>query len=150
MQELTFAEQLQQFVSNHTIMVIAWVAIFIAVLVSIYKGMTSKITVVDNAGATLLINNEEGVVLDVRTDDEFKSGHIIDSCQIYPKDIKENKIQSIEKYKDRPVIVVDNNGFTAQNLANLLVKQGFSKVYALKEGILGWRSANLPLIKKHK
>lgn len=150
MEQLTFAQQLQQFVANHTIMVAAWVAIFVAVLVSLYKGATSKITVVDNAKATQLINNEDAVILDVRADNDFRAGHIIESVHLLPSEIKANKLQVIEKYKSRPVIVVDNNGFTAQGLANSLAKQGFEKVYALKEGILGWRAANLPLVKKHK
>ncbi|MGX2947693.1 rhodanese-like domain-containing protein [Frederiksenia canicola] len=150
MEQLTFAQQAQQFVANHTIMVVAWIALFVAVVINLYKGATSKISVVDNAKATLLINNEDGVVLDVRTDDEFKSGHIIDSVHVLPSDIKGNKLNNIEKYKERPVIVVDNNGLTAQGLANTLTKQGFAKVSALKEGIAGWRAANLPLVKKHK
>lgn len=150
MEQLTFAEQLQQFVTNHTIMVVAWVAILVAVIVSLYKSATSKITVVDNAGLTSLVNNEEGIVLDIRSDDDFRAGHIVDSQHLFPTDIKTGKLQSIEKFKDRPIIIVDSNGLTAQSVANSLVKQGFSKVSALKEGILGWRSANLPLVKKHK
>lgn len=150
MEQLTFAQQAQQFATNHTIMVVAWVAIFVAVLISLYKGATSKIKVVDNAGLTALINNEDGVVLDIRSDDDFRAGHIIDSVHIYPTDIKTGKTQSIEKYKDRPVIVADNNGLTAQGTANALVKLGFTKAYALKDGILGWRGASLPLVKKQK
>lgn len=150
MEQLTFLQQAQQFATNHTIMVVAWVAIFVAVLVSLYKGATSKTKIVDNAGLTALINNEEGVVLDIRSDDDFRNGHIIDSQHLFPTDVKTGKIQSIEKFKDRPIIVVDNNGLTAQGVAESLVKQGFTKAYALKEGILGWRGANLPLVKKHK
>lgn len=150
MEQLTFVEQLQQFIDNHTIMVIAWVAILIAVLVSLYKGVTSKIQIVDNAGLTALLNNEEGLVLDIRSEDDFRTGHIIESQHLFPTDIKTGKVQSIEKFKERPIIVVDNNGLTAQGIAEHLAKQGFSKVYALKEGILGWRAANLPLVKKHK
>lgn len=150
MENLTFAQQIQQFVANHTIMVVAWVALFIAVIINIYKGVTSKVSVIDNTKATLLINKEDAVVVDVRTDDEFKHGHIIESVHLLPSDIKANKIQGIEKYKDRAVIIADNNGFSASSLANALAKQGFSHVYALKEGIAGWRGANLPLVKKHK
>ncbi|WP_373767101.1 rhodanese-like domain-containing protein [Glaesserella sp.] len=150
MEQLTFAQQLQQFVANHTIMVVAWVALLIAVVINLYKGVTSKFKIVDNAQATQLINKEDAVLIDVRSDEEFRHGHIIDSLHLIPSDIKTNKTQSIEKYKDKPVIVVDTNGLTAQGLANALVKQGFTKVYALKEGIMGWRAANLPLVKKHK
>ncbi|AUI66475.1 MULTISPECIES: rhodanese-like domain-containing protein [Glaesserella] len=150
MEQLTFAEQLQQFVANHTIMVVAWIALVIAVVINLYKGATSKFKIVDNAQATQLINKEEAVLIDVRSDDEFRHGHIIDSLHLIPSEIKAKKIQSIEKHKDHSVIVVDANGLSASGLANELVKQGFNKVYVLKEGIAGWRAANLPLVKKHK
>lgn len=149
MEQLTFAQQIQQFVANHTIMVAGWVALFIAVMFSLYKGATSKIKVVSNTEATLLINKQDGIVIDVRSDEEFKVGHIIDSQHLLPSDIKGNKLNTLEKYKTRPVIIADNNGLTAQNLANLLAKQGF-QAYALKDGIAGWRGANLPLVRKHK
>ncbi|MGX2974882.1 rhodanese-like domain-containing protein [Ursidibacter arcticus] len=150
MEQLTLAQQIQQFAANHTIMVVAWVALFVAVLINFYKGATSKIKVVDNAQATQLINNEDAVILDVRSDDEFRAGHIIDSLHLIPSEIKSNKTQSIDKHKEKSIIVVDTNGLSAQGLANTLAKQGFNKVYALKEGIAGWRAANLPLVKKHK
>ncbi|WP_018652343.1 rhodanese-like domain-containing protein [Actinobacillus capsulatus] len=148
--DLTFTQQLQQFVSAHPILVFAWVAVFVAVLFSLYKGATSKFKTIENAQATQLVNKEEGVFLDLRSEDEFRSGHIVDSHHILPSEIKANNVHPIEKYKDRPVILVDSNGFSAGSSADLLAKQGFSKVYVLKEGILGWRSANLPTVKKHK
>lgn len=149
MEQLTLAEQIQQFAANHTLMVVAWIALFIAVVFNLYKGATSKIKVVTNAEATQLINKQDGIIIDVRSDDEFKAGHIIDSHHLLPSEIKGNKLNTIEKYKARPIIVADNNGLTAQSLANTLAKQGFN-AHALKEGIAGWRAANLPLVKKHK
>lgn len=149
MEQLTLTQQIQQFAANHTIMVVAWIVIFIAVIFNLYKSATNKIKVVTNTEATLLINKQDAIVIDVRTDDEFKVGHIIDSQHLLPSDIKSNKLNAIEKYKTRPVIIADSNGLSAQALANTLAKQGFD-AYALKEGIAGWRSANLPLVKKHK
>ena len=149
MEQLTFAQQLQQFTANHTIMVVAWVALFIGVLVSLYKGVTSKFTLVDNAQATQLINKEEAILIDVRTVDEFKAGHIINSLNLTPTEVKTGS-PAIEKYKEHAVIVVDANGLSAQGIAGALTKHGFTKVSALKEGIAGWRAASLPLVKKHK
>lgn len=148
MEQLTFYQQLQQFISAHPIIVVTWVALLIAVLFNFYKGITSKFKVIDNAQATQLINREEAVFLDVRSDEEFRAGHIAGSQAIHPSDVKSGKINAIEKLKDRPVIVVDTNGFSSSSIAEQLVKQGFTKMYVLKEGILGWKSANLPTIKK--
>lgn len=148
--DLTFTQQLQQFIANHPILLAAWVGIFVAVLFSLYKGATSKFSTIENAQATYFVNKEEGVFLDLRSEDEFKAGHIVESRHILPSDIKNGNLHGIEKYKDRPVILVDSNGFSASSSANLLVKHGFNRVYLLKEGMIGWRSANLPTVKKHK
>lgn len=148
--DLTFTQQLQQFAANHTIMVVAWVALLLAVLFNFYKGATNKFKVIDNLQATNLINKEEGVFLDLRSDDEFKAGHIVDAHHIFPTDIKTQKIQTIEKFKQQPVILVDTNGLTASSVANTLSSQGFEKVFVLKDGMAGWRGANLPTVKKHK
>ncbi|MDH2998155.1 rhodanese-like domain-containing protein [Pasteurellaceae bacterium LFhippo2] len=149
MEQLTFAQQLQQFVASHTIMVVAWVALLVAVIISLYKGATNKFKIVDNAQATQLINKEDAVLIDIRTVDEFKAGHIIESVNLTPTEVKTGS-PTVEKYKDRQVIIVDSNGLSAQGVAGALTKHGFTKVAALKEGIAGWRAASLPLVKKHK
>lgn len=146
----TFIQEVQQFVSNHTIMVVAWIALLIALIVNFYQGFTSKFKIIDNAQTTQLVNKEEGVIFDIRSIDDFKSGHIIDSINVLSSDIKSNNIQRLDKYKARPVILVDVNGMTSNASATLLVKQGFEKVYVLKEGINAWKAEKLPLTKKHK
>lgn len=150
MEQLTFAQQLEQFFANHTLMVFAWVALLIAVIFSFYKSATQKYKIVDNAQATQLINKEEAVVVDLRSDEEFRAGHIIDSVHVLPSELKAAKTNQIDKYKERPLILVDTNGFTSGSVAAAVAKQGFSKVYVLKEGLAGWRAASLPTVKKHK
>ncbi|MDP8051967.1 rhodanese-like domain-containing protein [Pasteurella atlantica] len=146
----TLIQEIQQFASNHTIMVIAWFALLVALIINFYQGLTSKFKIINNAQLTHLINKEEGVVLDLRSDDEFKAGHIIESIHILPSDIKGKNTQRIEKYKACPVILVCATGVTASTSAAILTKQGFEKVYVLKEGISAWSAEKLPLIKKHK
>lgn len=142
-----FLPQAMEFARNHTIMVIAWLAVFVAVIVTNVKSATSKAKVIDNAQLTQLINKHNGVVVDVRSDEEFARGHIAGSVQALPSEIKGKHIPVLEKYKSVPVIVVDSAGLDSVALANTLYKQGFSQVYSLKEGISSWNGANLPLVK---
>ncbi|MDY4479456.1 MAG: rhodanese-like domain-containing protein [[Pasteurella] aerogenes] len=138
------------FAKNHTLMVVAWFAVFFTVLYTFIKSATSKVTTVENAEATRLMNNEDAIVIDLRTLDEFERGHIINSVNVLPSEIKSQNLGKIEHHKATPVIVACASGLSASASAELLAKQGFSRVYMLKEGIAGWRSANLPLVKKHK
>lgn len=96
------------------------------------------------------MNDEEAVVIDLRPIDEFRRGHIINSVNLLPTEIKNQNVGKIEHYKGNPVIIVDINGVSSSTSAALLTKQGFEKVYVLKDGLTAWSGANLPLVKKHK
>lgn len=136
-----------EFAGNHTIMIVAWIAVFVGVIVTFVKSATSRVKVIDNAQLTQLLNKENGIVVDVRSNDEFQRGHIIGSVQALPTEIKNNTASILEKHKNVPVIVVDASGLGNEAIANQLYKNGFSQAYSLKEGIGGWRAANLPLVK---
>ena len=81
---------------------------------------------------------------------EFQRGHIIGSVNLLPTEIKNQNVGKIEHHKEKPLIIVDVNGVSSATSAELLTKQGFEKVYVLKDGLAAWAGANLPLVKKHK
>ncbi len=136
-----------EFAKNHSLMVASWVAIFIFVIYSFVQAAFSKVKVVNNAQATNLINNQDGVVIDLRSIDDFKRGHIAGSQHYLPTDIKNHNLGKLEQHKNKPVILACLNGLSARSSASLLVKQGFTQVYVLNEGIAGWNASRLPLIK---
>ncbi|MGY4676704.1 rhodanese-like domain-containing protein [Pasteurella sp. P03HT] len=143
-----FIPMAKDFAQNHTLMVMAWVMVFLTVIYTFIKDFTSKVKVVTNSEAVSLMNNEDAVVIDLRSIDEFAHGHIINSLNVLPAEIKKQNVGKISQHKDTPVILVCATGMSATASAELLAKQGFNRVYSLKEGIAGWRAANLPLIKK--
>lgn len=64
------------------------------VIYTFVKDFTSKVKVVTNAEAVSLMNNEDAVVVDLRSIDEFERGHIINSVNILPAEIK--RIMSVK------------------------------------------------------
>ena len=138
------------FFQQNTIMTLVWVGLFVALIMNITKSMTAAYKEISVAQATQLINRENGVVVDIRTKDEFKKGHITDALHILPTDIKANNLGSLENQKSTPIIVVCRTGQTAQESANLLAKAGFTSVYVLKSGLVAWNDANLPLVRGKK
>ena len=88
------------------------------------------------------------MVIDLRSIDEFTNGHIINSLNLLPTEIKNHNIGKIEQHKDTPVILVCTNGVTSTTSAEILAKQSFNHVYTLKDGLAGWRAASLPLVRK--
>ncbi len=96
--------------------------------------------------ATSLINTEAAVWLDVRDSGEFKSGHMVDAINIPFSKLTE-QIESLEKYRDKTLIVVDKMGQHAGSAGRQLGAKGFS-VRRLSGGISEWQNQNLPLVKK--
>ncbi|WP_170143368.1 rhodanese-like domain-containing protein [Orbus hercynius] len=136
------------FIKNHPILTLAWIALFVAIIYLTVKSKLTKVKTITNAQAIHMMNKQEAVIVDLRSADHFKKGHITEALNILPIDIKNGSIKLIEKYKTSPVILVDDNGMLANASGDILSKHGFEQVFALKDGISGWNGENLPLVKK--
>ena len=97
--------------------------------------------------ATLMMNRENALVLDVRDAGEWNSGHIANARHIALGQLDKH-VSEIEKYKQSPVIVCCAMGSRAQTAVEKLRKQGFEKVFKLAGGLNAWSEAGLPLTKK--
>ncbi len=102
---------------------------------------------VDTVEAIQLINRRDAFVLDVREQHEYAAGHIPNSRHI-PLGALGNRMREVEKFKDKPVLVICRTGNRSAGACGLLRKQGFGEVRALKGGILAWEEAKLPV--EHK
>lgn len=99
--------------------------------------------------ATRLQNTDDAVFVDVREDKEYKRGHIPNSRHV-PLGQLEKRAHELEKYRDRPVILVCETGMRSQRAGAQLKKRGFDKVYNLTGGIGAWDKAQLPLTTRGK
>lgn len=140
-------DQLLEFAQDQFILSAIWLVLVILLVYSFVSPMLSKSKRVDNHQATMLINKEDAVVLDIRSAKDFKNGHIIGSQQLKPEEVREGNFSKLEKHKNKPIIVVCAMGNLAAGTANKLAKQGFEKTYVLTGGISAWQGASLPLSK---
>jgi len=90
--------------------------------------------------------NQGAVLLDLRTQAEFDSGHILDAKHV-PQDRLASSAETLKKYKDKVVIACCESGMRSGAAARVLQAQGFSKVVNLKGGLQAWRAENLPVVK---
>jgi rhodanese-related sulfurtransferase len=86
------------------------------------------------------------MVLDVRDQNEYDTGHIIESRHIPAKEI-EQRADTLKKYKEKPVLICCESGMASASAAKALRALGFNKVATLKGGLRSWRQENLPLVK---
>jgi rhodanese-related sulfurtransferase len=96
--------------------------------------------------ATLLINKQNAMVLDVRESAEYEKGHILGARNLPFADL-DARAGDFDKHKVKPVIVVCGTGDRSGKAAAILHRQGFQKVSTLRGGIGAWRQAGLPLEK---
>lgn len=143
-------QQFIEFIQSNLILSLVWVGIVLALIVSVIQQKIARYKTLAPSDATRLINHEDAVFIDVRSRDEYRAGHIAGSVHILAKDIKANSLSEIEKYKSTPIILVCKMGQTAIASANVLVKAGFENVNVLKDGLISWNEANLPLIRNKK
>ncbi len=97
--------------------------------------------------AVQLINYKDALVLDVRESSEYDAGHIPNSKHI-PSDKIEDRLQELEKFKDKPILVIYRSGVNSGATNSLLHKHGFVHVHNLAGGIDTWKQENLPMVKK--
>jgi rhodanese-related sulfurtransferase len=101
---------------------------------------------VDHIAAMQLINHKNALMLDVREQSEYAAGHVVNSKLIPLGKLKE-RIGELEKYRERPIVVVCRSGQRSASACALLGKQGFAQAYNLNGGITAWQKASLPLEK---
>jgi len=90
--------------------------------------------------------NQGALLLDLRSQAEFDSGHILESRHV-PQDQLASSTEALKKYKDKVVIACCESGMRSGAAARVLQAQGFTKVVNLKGGLQAWRTENLPLVK---
>ncbi|MCR5536450.1 MAG: rhodanese-like domain-containing protein [Succinivibrio sp.] len=138
------------FFNRHVFLCGMWVVCLVMILYMQLKIMLANVKKLTTAGATMLVNHEEGLFVDVRAGANFEQSHIANSLNISAADIKAGKTQRIESAKDKPIILVgrDKMDSEAFNSARILKQQGFTKVFTLDGGIMQWANENLPLSNK--
>lgn len=98
------------------------------------------------AEAVLMINKNNAVVIDIRNEETFRNGHIVDAVRVSTEDIAKAG-KKLDKYKNKPVIIVCDNGVNSHKAAAALGNQGY-KTFVLTGGMRAWNSAELPLVKE--
>lgn len=96
--------------------------------------------------ATRIMNQDNGVVLDLRTAKEFDEGHIANAINI-PYSELATRIKELNKHKESPLIVVCKMGQHSSAANKTLTEYEFVDVKRLDGGMAEWTGANMPVVK---
>jgi rhodanese-related sulfurtransferase len=138
-------ERLLEYITRHPFLAGGTAVLALAVLAYEASRARSGGQAVGPMDAVRLLN-QGAVLVDVRSQAEFDSGHILDAKHV-PQDQLGTSAETLKKYKDKVVIACCESGMRSGAAARVLQAQGFTKVVNLKGGLQAWRAENLPLVK---
>lgn len=136
-------EHLGQFIINHWPLWLLFIVVLFLTFLNELFTQRKKAKEISPQAAVDLINNENALVIDLRDTESFKKGHIIDSINAKSEDFGQQKM---EKYKNKPIILVCARGLQTPAFANKIKTQGYQPL-VLSGGIEAWKNADLPLVK---
>lgn len=135
-----------KFVWNNIWLVLA---ALISAAILIWPLVNRRISGVPEVGAleaVQLLNRKDAVLIDVREPAEFSAGHAPGARNI-PLAQLGTRIGELEKFKNRPAVVICQSGSRSHAATALLRKAGFGEVVVLAGGIGAWQQANMPVEK---
>jgi len=92
-----------------------------------------------------LVDSGSGIILDVRTPEEFSNGHIANAVAINVNDSSfTEKINHLPKGKD--IYVYCRSGKRSLKAADILLGNKFKRIYNLENGITEWIEKGFPII----
>lgn len=138
-------EQYIEFFTAHPILSGIWLVLLFALVFTFMQSRFSAFSRVNSQQLTHLINRENALVIDIRSQDEYKKGHIAGAKQADADQVE--NVKGLEKAKDKPIIIVCAAGMTASKAANQLAQAGYQQVSILEGGMGTWKGANLPVAK---
>lgn len=118
----------------------------VALLLPMLGRSSVGMTVLSVTEAVMLMSRKSALVLDVREADEFAQGHLQGARNI-PLSQLETRGKELDKFKDKPVLLVCQRGSRANQAAKLLKGQNFTTLNVLKGGMFAWLEAKMPISK---
>ena len=138
-------ERLIEYVTNHPLLAGAVVLALVIVITNESRLRATAFAAISSQELIRLMN-QGALVLDIRKPEQFALGHVTGAKQL-PSDQILTAGDSYKRFKEKPVVVIDESGSLAAAAVRQLNHQGFTKAFSLRGGFSGWRAENLPVSK---
>lgn len=120
--------------------------LLLLLLTPMFAFAADQVKHVNANGAAKLVASGNVVVVDVRTPEEFKEGHIKGAKNIDIMD-KDFEAQVGKLDKSKPTLVHCQAGSRSERALKTFEKLGFTDVTHLDNGFAGWEAAGKPVEK---
>ena len=114
----------------------------LAICISCTSGFAQEIVSIDRQFMIKEVIGKEVQLVDVRSQAEYKAGHIDDAVNINVMN-RERFLEQIETLdKDKPVYLYCKAGVRSRNAGELLRMEGFQKIFDYSGGYDDWEKSN--------
>lgn len=105
------------------------------------------LSVIDTARLKAMLDlGRETLLVDVRSDDEFRAGHLPGARHVELGEGFERRAQHWIGQRLGPVVTYANRDTkAAREAAERLSRLGLAEVYVYDDGVEGWRESSLPI-----
>ena len=136
------AELIFQFLGEQWVLVVALMMVLTLLVLHETRKAGPSLSINE---AVQLVNSEGGVFLDIRDAADFARGHITDALHI-PATALAGRSAELEKFREKPVVVVCKMGQSSGPATKTLRSQGFSRAQKLAGGMMEWDAQKLPVV----
>jgi rhodanese-related sulfurtransferase len=137
-------QEVIEFATRHPLLVGAFVALLVALLVTELLRLGHKVKLVGSAEAIRLINREDAAVVDVSSSADHQRAHIVGAIHVSPSQIGADH-PSLKKLRGRPVLVYCRTGQASWQAARKLQAAGLDPVHVLRGGLAQWQQDQQPV-----
>lgn len=142
---MTFGQQLTQFLVNHWWMVGALVVLIIWAFYEEFRHQAGGAQQMSSQQLTYAMNREGAIVVDVRDAQSYRAGHIVHAMHIPAEELDAQK-KKLQKYRSKPIVLVDEKGQRVSPLIKQLKAAGFESVSCLRGGMQTWGDDKMPVV----
>ena len=123
------------------------VPLFFFIFLFVYSEMNKGGKKIEPNELTRLVNKENAILIDLRKKEDYENGHIMTALN-YPHQEFDNQMHELNKFKDRPIVLVCDMGRNSANIGEKLKKGEFQETFRLNGGMMTWTQENLPVVQK--
>ncbi|MFI3221284.1 MAG: rhodanese-like domain-containing protein [Methylococcales bacterium] len=128
-----------EFILNHYILVLALAVVTYLLIQEVFDGVFNKTNAISPLLAVAKMNNSETLLIDVREAPEFVVSYIEQSTNMPLSKLPE-LLPNLADHKNKPLLVICQNGTRSASAGKLLTKAGFEQVFVITGGVTAWEN----------
>jgi rhodanese-related sulfurtransferase len=131
--------------ANSMYIILAVAVLIIVLLITKHRKGIKGMYQINPEAAYELIKDSNVSIIDVRSPEEFKSGHI-KGARLIPVSVLDSRIDELRDLKEKNVLVYCHSGGRSSMACQILLKRDFKNVSNLQGGVMGWTNKGFKLV----